>query len=293
MRRVLLCSSLSLAVGLRSVAVVPAPAPHRVAHGGLPRWAAPALPQRASRCATVHMQTEVEVDAEVTDLEAEMRGALQQTAVCVAAACVFCAGVFATQGGEQASAWFAAYVLEESLSIDNLFVFSLIFDYFQTPAYAQPRVLRWGLIVAVVLRAAFILAGLAVVERPRNRHDALAFGLGLSGGNVKGGHVADVHVGHVRVWSLCGYPIQQIVDLFTRCVDAWLEYGTKDLAWADCGEWQTQLGSFRPCGLLGQSLAQWIPGIPTAKFLDITPILSRESFDWVCRRHSNAHRSRR
>ena len=97
--------------------------------------------------------------------EDETRAALQQTAVSVAAACIFCAGVFATRGAEDASAWFAAYVLEESLSVDNLFVFSLIFDYFQTPSFAQPRVLKWGLIVAVVLRASFIVAGLAVVER--------------------------------------------------------------------------------------------------------------------------------
>ena len=95
----------------------------------------------------------------------ETRAALQQTAITVAAACAFCAGVFATRGAEDASAWFAAYVLEESLSIDNLFVFSLIFDYFQTPSFAQPRVLKWGLLAAVVLRASFILAGLAVVER--------------------------------------------------------------------------------------------------------------------------------
>ena len=91
--------------------------------------------------------------------------ALTQTAITVAAACAFCGGVLATRGIDDASAWFAAYVLEESLSIDNLFVFSLIFDYFQTPAYAQPRVLKYGLIVAVVLRLSFILAGLAVVER--------------------------------------------------------------------------------------------------------------------------------
>ena len=95
----------------------------------------------------------------------DMQSAMGQTAVAVLAACVFCAGVFATRGAGDASAWFAAYVLEESLSIDNLFVFSLIFDYFQTPSSAQPRVLKWGLIVAVVLRLAFIVAGLAAVER--------------------------------------------------------------------------------------------------------------------------------
>jgi len=97
--------------------------------------------------------------------EMDVQQALQQTGIAVAAACAFCAGVFLTRGGADASAWLAAYVLEESLSIDNLFVFTLIFDYFQTPTSAQPRVLRWGLIAAVVLRGIFIFAGLAVVER--------------------------------------------------------------------------------------------------------------------------------
>lgn len=91
--------------------------------------------------------------------------ALTQTAIAVLAAVAFGIGVAATRGYADASAWFTAYVLEESLSIDNLFVFSLIFDYFKTPASAQPRVLKWGLIVAVVLRAAFITGGLAAVER--------------------------------------------------------------------------------------------------------------------------------
>ena len=47
--------------------------------------------------------------------------------------------------------FFAGWLTEYSLSIDNLFVFSLIFDYFQTPSFAQPRVLKWGLLAAVVL----------------------------------------------------------------------------------------------------------------------------------------------
>ena len=128
--------------------------------------AATAPPQLLPRrCRCVRMLDSTEAPATPQQDVDETRAALQQTAVTVAAACAFCAGVFATRGGEDASAWFAAYILEESLSIDNLFVFSLIFDYFQTPSFAQPRVLKWGLIVAVVLRLSFILAGLAAVER--------------------------------------------------------------------------------------------------------------------------------
>jgi TerC family integral membrane protein len=102
------------------------------------------------------------MDAERRD---EFAAAISQTGLLFGAALAFCSGVFLVRGPEDATAWFAAYILEESLSVDNLFVFSLIFDYFQTPANAQPRVLRWGLIVAVVLRAAFIFAGLAAVQR--------------------------------------------------------------------------------------------------------------------------------
>jgi tellurite resistance protein TerC len=63
-------------------------------------------------------------------------------AAATVAAVLFGAGVWYVRGAEDGFAWFAAYLLEESLSIDNLFVFSLIFSYFQTPATSQPKVIR-------------------------------------------------------------------------------------------------------------------------------------------------------
>jgi len=104
-----------------------------------------------------------EVDARPR--EEVVADAIKFTGLAFVAALVFCFGVFATRGMEDATAWFAAYILEQSLSIDNLFVFSLIFDYFQTPSASQPRVLKWGLLAAIALRTIFIFAGLAVVER--------------------------------------------------------------------------------------------------------------------------------
>jgi TerC family integral membrane protein len=95
----------------------------------------------------------------------EVRSALTQTVMLVALAFCFCTGVFVNRGPEAATSWLTAYVLEQALSVDNLLVFTAIFDYFKTPIDAQPRVLRWGLIVAAILRAGFIFAGLAVVER--------------------------------------------------------------------------------------------------------------------------------
>jgi len=57
-----------------------------------------------------------------------------------------------------------AYVVEESLSIDNLFVFALVFGYFAVPAASQRRVLFWGIVGAIVLRAIFIFAGAALLD---------------------------------------------------------------------------------------------------------------------------------
>jgi len=104
-------------------------------------------------------------DAAVVDDGDEMAGAVRGMLLAVAASIAFGGGVWTFRGAEDGSAWFAAYILEESLSIDNLFVFSLIFSYFQTPTAAQPKVLRYGLLAAIALRGVFIVGGLAVVER--------------------------------------------------------------------------------------------------------------------------------
>mmetsp|Transcript_11336 Transcript_11336/g.18983 ORF Transcript_11336/g.18983 Transcript_11336/m.18983 type:complete len:389 (+) Transcript_11336:97-1263(+) len=118
---------------------------------------------RTCRTSAPKMVEELEVRGD--NANNDVQQALLMTGVAVLAALGFCSGVFVLRGAGDATEWFAAYILEESLSVDNLFVFSLIFDYFQTPTSAQPRVLKWGLIAAVILRAVFIIGGLAVVER--------------------------------------------------------------------------------------------------------------------------------
>ena len=67
-------------------------------------------------------------------------------------------------GSERAGEYLAGYVIERSLSIDNIFVFALIFGYFKIPAAYQHRVLVWGIVGAVVFRIAFILAGATLLE---------------------------------------------------------------------------------------------------------------------------------
>ncbi len=69
------------------------------------------------------------------------------------------------QGGPAAGEYLAGYLLEKSLSIDNVFVWSLILSYFAVPRKYQHRVLFWGIFGALVFRAIFIFAGVALLER--------------------------------------------------------------------------------------------------------------------------------
>ncbi|MBN1322915.1 MAG: TerC family protein [Methanotrichaceae archaeon] len=69
------------------------------------------------------------------------------------------------RGPEVAMEFAAGYLIERSLSVDNLFVFMVIFAYFQVPARHQYRVLFWGILVALVLRALFIVTGISLMER--------------------------------------------------------------------------------------------------------------------------------
>ena len=67
-------------------------------------------------------------------------------------------------GGQQGLEFFAGYMLEKSLSVDNLFVFVILFQSLRVPAEHQHRVLYWGVLGAVVMRAVFIFAGVALVK---------------------------------------------------------------------------------------------------------------------------------
>ena len=69
------------------------------------------------------------------------------------------------QGPDAGGEYLAGYLIEKSLSIDNIFVFALIFGYFSVPAAYQHRVLFWGVFGALVLRAVFIAAGATLLEQ--------------------------------------------------------------------------------------------------------------------------------
>jgi tellurite resistance protein TerC len=85
------------------------------------------------------------------------------SAVWVALAMTFNAGIWWLRGAEPAVQFLTGYLIEKSLSVDNVFVFALLFGYFAVPAAYQHRVLFWGILGALVLRGAFILAGTALL----------------------------------------------------------------------------------------------------------------------------------
>ncbi|XP_016442945.1 thylakoid membrane protein TERC, chloroplastic isoform X2 [Nicotiana tabacum] len=90
---------------------------------------------------------------------------VRTVALCVLSAMAFGVGVGFTDGVGKASEFFAGYLLEQSLSVDNLFVFVLIFKYFKVPLMYQNRVLSYGIAGAIIFRLSIILLGTATLQK--------------------------------------------------------------------------------------------------------------------------------
>lgn len=97
--------------------------------------------------------------------EISFREALTWTLVWVGLAVVFNTGILFFLGADKALEFFTGYLIEESLSVDNLFVFIMIFSYFHISRALQPKILKWGIIGALIMRAAFIFLGIELFER--------------------------------------------------------------------------------------------------------------------------------
>jgi tellurite resistance protein TerC len=97
--------------------------------------------------------------------EVSIREALMWSAVWVALALAFNAGVYYFRGPEAGIEFLAGYLIEKALSVDNIFVFLLIFSYFRVPPQYQHKVLFWGIIGALVMRAVFIALGVALIRQ--------------------------------------------------------------------------------------------------------------------------------
>jgi tellurite resistance protein TerC len=87
------------------------------------------------------------------------------SAVWIALALVFNVGLYFWRGSTDSAAFLTGYLIEKSLSVDNIFVFLTIFSYFKIPPKYQHKVLFWGILGALVMRAGFIFAGIALVQK--------------------------------------------------------------------------------------------------------------------------------
>lgn len=100
--------------------------------------------------------------------EVSISEAMKMTAVWIIVSLVFCAGIYFFYPGdshEMAMEFLAGYLIEKSLSMDNLFVFLMLFSFFGVERKYQHEVLFWGILGALVLRSIFIFAGTALIVR--------------------------------------------------------------------------------------------------------------------------------
>jgi tellurite resistance protein TerC len=96
--------------------------------------------------------------------EVKIREALIWSAVWISLALIFNYGIFIFMGREKAIEFLTGYVIEKSLSIDNLFVFIMVFTYFNVDTKYQHKILFWGILGALIMRAIFIFAGVALIS---------------------------------------------------------------------------------------------------------------------------------
>jgi tellurite resistance protein TerC len=97
--------------------------------------------------------------------EVSTKEALTWTIVWITLALIFNGILYFWKGQQQALEFFTGYLIEKALSVDNIFVFIMIFTYFQVPAKFQHKVLFWGILGALIMRVIFIFAGVALIEK--------------------------------------------------------------------------------------------------------------------------------
>jgi tellurite resistance protein TerC len=97
--------------------------------------------------------------------EVRVREATAWSVVWIALAVLFGGGVYAFMGRDAGLEYFAGYLIEKALSVDNIFVFVLIFGFFRVPAQYQHRILFWGILGALIMRAAMIAGGAYLIEQ--------------------------------------------------------------------------------------------------------------------------------
>jgi tellurite resistance protein TerC len=125
--------------------------------------------------------------------EPSFKDAMSWTGVWIGLALIFNLGILHYAGSEKAIQFLTAYLVEESLSVDNLFVFLLVFSHFRVPRELQRGVLFWGILGALLMRLSFILAGVALLERFHWLIYVFGAILVISGIRLWGAHEREIH----------------------------------------------------------------------------------------------------
>ena len=141
--------------------------------------------------------------------EMSMREASAWTAGWIGVALLFGAGLLWRFGHRVAVEYVTGYIIEYALSVDNLFVFILIFKTFGVPVLYQRRVLLWGILGAMIMRAVFILLGAALISRFHWLLYVFGAFLIYTGGRILAGHDVETHPENNPVLKLFGkvFPI--------------------------------------------------------------------------------------
>jgi tellurite resistance protein TerC len=96
--------------------------------------------------------------------EVSFREALSWSLIWITLAMLFTIGISLELGKQKALEFLTGYIIEKSLSVDNLFVFIMIFSYFHVPKGYQPKILKWGILGALIMRALFIFVGIELLH---------------------------------------------------------------------------------------------------------------------------------
>lgn len=136
--------------------------------------------------------------------EIPLREALWLSGFWIAVSLAFGAFVWIVGGPDAGGRYLTAYLVEKSLSVDNVFVFALIFSFFAVPARYQYRVLLWGIVGALILRGIFVLVGAELLER----YDWMVYVFGIfliyTGIRMALHRDAEVHPERNPVLAYCG-----------------------------------------------------------------------------------------
>jgi tellurite resistance protein TerC len=97
--------------------------------------------------------------------DVSIQEAMLWTCIWIGLSLLFNVVVYVTMGAQRGTEFLTAYLVEKSLSVDNMFVFMLIFDYFKIPGVHQPKVLKYGILGAVLMRFVLIFTGVKLLER--------------------------------------------------------------------------------------------------------------------------------